>query len=595
VISPSRIVKALLISFTLAASAYGIAKLNMFGLEGMSDRIADGVYQRITAADYGADRKGQQAVSVVYLDEAGVDNLKGFGWTRFPPTYEQQWTMMDDVLQAGGAPPAGVFVDFVYLGQGGPAEGFETFRSGVANATRAAAWKDNKACTADPLMRISCIVAAGGTPMIFARPSAHELDLFTDVQKALDEVSVLSPALVRTEAYPVITRYPDMPPAQARALGVHGFDVSPAAAMYVAWCMRHDGCGVKVLKDLKAAGMAALAGRRAVSPDVGKVFDYPLDVVWGSRPDPDYLRMTKAVSGQPPACRGTSSGLLGRFWEQFQAARGPGSGHRQECPYQLSLGYDRMVAGVGLQAEDLQKLLAGRLVMVGGQFRASNDWVDSPVHGQAPGVYFHAMALDNLIESDADYRRNTDFSGTFFDSDLLKSTLIFGLAFFGIIGVMVRNSLHDRAVEMNLPPRLRSHIYGPLYLSLFLACIAVIALATELGVQFGRRAPINWIGIGFVSLGFLCYAVRETLPQDICGSLDELPLARRILRLLGQCKGYLKFEEERLLPPKPKPAARGPLDAAPGEAVSQSDPAPVAPPASPTSTPPLEEPVHVQA
>lgn len=588
-ISPNRVVKALLISFVLAASAYGLAKLNMFGLEGLSDRLADGVYQRITAADYGKDRQGQQAVSVVYLDEAGVDNLKGFGWTRFPPTYEQQWTMLDDVLQAGGAPPAGVFVDFVYLGQGGPNEGFETFRNGIAAATKADAWKDKPGCTADPLMKISCIVAAGGVPMIFARPAASDLDLFTDVQKAMDEVSVLAPALVRQEAYPVITHYPDMTPAQMKALGVHGFDVSPAAAMYVAYCMHHDGCGSKVLLDLRNEGRLALAGKPVAPPDVSKTFDYPLDVVWGSRPDPDYLRITKAVSGQSPACRGTSSGLIGRFWEQFQAARGPGAGARQECPYTLGLGYDRMVAGVGLQAEDLQKLLAGRMVMVGGQFRASNDWVDSPVHGQAPGVYFHAMALDNLIEAGADYRRNTDYSGALFDSDLLKAVLIFGLAFLGVIGVMIRNSLHDRAVETSMPPRLRVQIYLPLYLCLFMACVGVIAVATQLGVHWGRRAPINWIGIGFVSVGFLCYAVRETLPADICGSLEELPIARKILRLLGQCNSYLKFEEERLLPPRPKPAPQETQDAAPAAASPQPEPAASAP------APKIEEPVHVQA
>ena len=81
-------------------------------------------------------------------------------------------------------------------------------------------------------------------------------------------------------------------------------------------------------------------------------------------------------------------------------------------------------------------------------------------------------------------------------------------------------------------------------------------MATVLGVEFGKRAPINWIGIGFVSLGFLCYAVRETLPADICGSLEEQPLARKLLRLMGQCNQFLKFEEERLLPaacPSPRP------------------------------------------
>jgi hypothetical protein len=457
--------------------------------------------------------------------------------------------------------------------------------SARAQATKADAWADKPACTADPLMKISCIVAAGGTPLVFARPSAAELNLFTDLQKSLDRVSVLAPALVQEDAYPLATRYEGMPVQQQKALGVHGFDVSPAAALYVAWCVRNDGCGIPAMRALKQAGKDALAGKPAKSPDITRTLDFPLDVVWGSRPDPDYLRITKSVSGQPASCRGEATGVLGRFWEQFQAARGPGSGARQECPYSPSLGYDRMVAGVGLQMEDLQRLLAGRLVMVGGHFRASNDWVDSPVHGQVPGVHFHAMALDNLVEYGANYRRNTDYSGTFFDSDFLKSTLIFGLAFFGIIGVMIRNSLHDRAVEMNMPPRLRSQVYGPLYLSLFIACVAVIAFATVLGVQFGRRAPINWIGIGFVSLGFLCYAVRETLPADICGSLEEHPLARKFLRWLGQCNQFLKFEEERLLPPKPVKAAE-PVAAEPSE-----------PTPEPAATAPatIKEPVHVQA
>ena len=109
------------------------------------ERLADGVYQRITAADYGPDRRGQRAVSLVYLDETSIEAMKGYGWTRFPPTYEQQWTMLDDVLNAGGAPPAAVFVDFVYMGQGGPTDGFDAFAGGIAAATRAQAWADRPA------------------------------------------------------------------------------------------------------------------------------------------------------------------------------------------------------------------------------------------------------------------------------------------------------------------------------------------------------------------------------------------------------------------------------------------------------------------
>ena len=385
-ISASRLLKALLVSLVLAASAYGVSKLNLFGLESASDRLADQVYQRVTAAEYGKRRAGQKAVSVVYLDETSIENMKGYGWSRFPPTFEQQWLMLEDLLMVGGAPPAAMFVDFVYMGRGGAEEGFDAFVAGVAGATRAQAWAGLPGCTADPLMKIACIVAAGGTPLIFAKPSPSDLELFTDAQRELDRVAVLAPVLVREEAYPMISDY-GFPPEKARALGVSGFDVSPAMAMYAAWCVRRpDGCGIEAFRDLARGARMALEGRRTAAPDLQTVFDAPLDVVWGSRPDPDYLAMTQAVSGRASPCRAEPVGWGGRLLEQMAGLRGPADGARQECPYTLSVGYDRLVAGHGLQEKDLARLLAGKLVMVGGHFRASSDWVDSPVHGQVPGV-----------------------------------------------------------------------------------------------------------------------------------------------------------------------------------------------------------------
>ncbi|HEX5263970.1 MAG TPA: CHASE2 domain-containing protein, partial [Phenylobacterium sp.] len=448
-----RIFKALLVSLLLGLSAYAVAKINLFGLEGASDDLGDAVYQRITAADYGADRKGQREISVVYLDESSMEAMKGFGWNRFPPTYDQQWQMFDDVMSVGGAPPAAIYADYVYTGQGGSTEGWPAFLAGVAKATHADQWKDARGCQADPLTKIACIEASGGTPLIFAKPSPAELEIFTDVQRQLDEVSVLAPALVGARAYPMVITY-DFDKATARARGVHNFDISPAMALYAAWCLRQDdACGIVEFKLLKTRAEAALA-RSPLSPmDATGTFNAPLDVVWGSRPDPAYLTMTKAVTGQPAPCRGAGSGWIERLGEQAAGLRGPGAGARQECPYALTLGYDRIVSGLGLQQSDLQRLLAGKLVLMGGQFRASNDWVDSPVQGEAPGVHLHAMAIDNLMEDGADYRRT---GVQVLDSDLLKSLIIAALAFCGVMGVMARNSLLDHARETRAEAKLRA-------------------------------------------------------------------------------------------------------------------------------------------
>jgi hypothetical protein len=546
----SRILKALLVSLLLAGSAYAVAKLNLFGLESASDRLADGVYQRITAADYGADRKGQRLISVVYLDETSMEAMKGYGWTRFPPTYDQQSQMFDDLMQVGGAPPAAVYADFVYTGQGGPNEGFDTFINGIAGDTKASVWQGSPGCQVDPLIKIACIEAAGGTPFIFAKPSPAELDIFTDVQRRLDAVSVLAPALVNVEAYPMVTDY-GFDAAKNTRLAVHAFDVSPALAMFTAWCLRlPDACGVPVLVQLRARAPQAIAGKVFAPTDLTGVFDAPLDVVWGSRPDPDYLAITKSVTGQPAPCRAAATGWLQRLGEQMAGFRGPPTGARQECPYDLTLGYDRMVSGLGLQSSDLARVLAGRLVMVGGQFRTSNDWVESPVQGQAPGVHYHAMALDNLVEDGVNYRRNANMM---FDSDLLKSILIAALAFFGVMGVMARNSLLDHAINTRMEPKLRTVVYGPLYLAIFGVSIGVVALATWLGVSLLHRAPINWIGIYACVLGFLFYATRQTLPADILGSIEHLPWVQRTMAAHRRFRQTLKFEEDRLFKPRAPP------------------------------------------
>jgi hypothetical protein len=560
-----RLLKALMVSLLLALSAYAVAKLDLFGLESSSDRLADQVYQRITAADYGRDRKGQRAISVVYLDEASMQAMKSFGWTRFPPTYDQQWTMLDDLMTVGGTPPAAMYVDFVYTGQGGPGDGFETFFAGVAAATKATRWAGVPACHADPLIKIACILAAGGTPIIFAKPSPADVPLFTDIQRRLDGVAVLAPAIVGEHSYPLVTHY-SFPATANAGLGVHGFDISPAMAMYAAWCLRRtDACGETLFAGLSARAKAAIAAKApgTATTQADADFGAPMDVVWGSRPDPDYLAMTAAVTGRPAPCRGEGAGWRDRLLEQLAGLRGRGAGARQECPYALTLGYDRMVAGLGLRSGDLNRLLGGKMVMVGGQFRASNDWVESPVHGQAPGVQYHAMALDNLIEDGADYRRNTSM---LFDSDLLKSLLVAALAFCGVMGVMVRNNLLDRAVAGGAEARLRARVYGPLYVLMFAVSVGVVVAATWIGVTYAHRAPINWIGISACAIGFLFYATRQTLPADIIGSVEHLPAVRRVLAIGRLSRRWLKFEEDRLLTP------RAPIAPAPNPATAKEPP-----------------------
>ena len=54
-------------------------------------------------------------------------------------------------------------------------------------------------------------------------------------------------------------------------------------------------------------------------------------------------------------------------------------------------------AAFGLRNEDLFDLMEGSFVLIGGNFRGGGDLMTTPLHTRLPGVYYHAVALDNLL------------------------------------------------------------------------------------------------------------------------------------------------------------------------------------------------------
>jgi hypothetical protein len=57
-------------------------------------------------------------------------------------------------------------------------------------------------------------------------------------------------------------------------------------------------------------------------------------------------------------------------------------------------------SSLGLRNEDLFALMEGSYVFIGGNFRGSGDLMVTPLHTRLPGVYYHAVALDNLLAFD---------------------------------------------------------------------------------------------------------------------------------------------------------------------------------------------------
>lgn len=78
------------------------------------------------------------------------------------------------------------------------------------------------------------------------------------------------------------------------------------------------------------------------------------------------------------------------------------------CPYTRALTLSELRAP-DADGSRLADMLTGRYVMIGAALSGFNDTVLSPVHDSIPGVFMHAMALDNLLTYQNDYKRAVEW------------------------------------------------------------------------------------------------------------------------------------------------------------------------------------------
>ena len=106
----------------------------------------------------------------------------------------------------------------------------------------------------------------------------------------------------------------------------------------------------------------------------------------------------------PEACALRDTGVAARLraslrntWLAFIGRTPP------SCVYSDTLNAATLLTQA--DPDGLTSLIKGRIVMVGTSYREAGDLQDIPNVGKVPGVYVHAMALDNLIENGARYTR----------------------------------------------------------------------------------------------------------------------------------------------------------------------------------------------
>lgn len=361
--------------------------------------------------------------------------------------------------------------------------------------------------------------------------------------------------------------------------GVDHYDLSPASALFAAHCLSRG-----TSPDEKCAALVNRLELANPVPDLNfkpenikeftpehiswpAAFYNSQSVVWGAGLKPFAKTAEPADDGIPlqhiinRASRVTPVCAERHLWRQIDTAlRNHSETTETACLHSLNAPYHD-VAGV-LPSELVHKLLHNRLVLVGIKDVAGADWILSPVHGNVPGVFLHAMALDNLIRWGPNYRQ---ISGGLFDkSDFIETGLLWFLLILGTVGVCFHkrrnlNKGDDEIASENISVtvveahteyvsaaglesesvtlinvqvekisfwrRVKEFIQRTnivLYMTIFLFSLSLLWLALICAQNVGSPEPINWLGVYQTSIGFGIFQMRKEIAASVSSGLKNI-------------------------------------------------------------------------
>ncbi|MFD1557963.1 CHASE2 domain-containing protein [Paraburkholderia silviterrae] len=98
----------------------------------------------------------------------------------------------------------------------------------------------------------------------------------------------------------------------------------------------------------------------------------------------------------------------------------------------------------------LEHALNNRVVMIGTARQFSSDYINSPIHGRIPGVYLHAMALDNLDTYGANYKHVAALALSTDRDHLCLFALVFGAVLVVALVRILKNLTRKEAQRQKL-------------------------------------------------------------------------------------------------------------------------------------------------
>lgn len=455
-----------------------------FGLGGATSRLSQDVALRALGPFYPT---GESPISIVLVDDKSLDVLQ----RDYVLSYDDWRELLDAVSCAG---PKAVFIDLIFLR---PHEGYDRLPPELLELlARDGSTEPRDGCVSRAPIFVADLVE-GELPSGFASTgNARELrlrSLTTPVNWEADDRSYPLWAEVKDET----ADWGRLPRARRGTWAGRcgNFVPYPALLLYLQDRGKIVPSGEGCVSDLLASGrmddswppLPVGAPRMVVSwgyfPAVRPLGfdDMVADPYCDQYKSSEYTDLKRFVTSLSQLLMDffQNSQYLEKIWE-------PKS--RQPCLYFPAISAWKVLVdafsipehATEARASPLRLLFENRFVLIGSHVTAAHDSQVSPIHGQIPGVFMHAMALDNLLRNDSRVWRPppTFWEGYGFLPSLGWDSIV---EWAMILCIVLVNHLLSR------------HGHGKLFIATVGALMSIgVATFTALVLLW---SPINWAGV----------------------------------------------------------------------------------------------------
>ena len=438
-----------------------LLQMDLFGYGEATKRFTEVLAFQLFAPAYtGGHPKG---MTVLLVDDNGLDEMQ----TTWPLSYEEHAGLLRRLVDFR---PAAIMVDILFLDDRRTKEGdrgFEALREIVAEP----AIPSDGGPPVPVFLATTEELASNPVSDTFARDEEPAAGAGERWDEGVQYVVVASQDSVRQSLH-----YP-----LSSGAGAEGQDQGAAYEIYRFLCNSRDdfGCVDRKVRD--------------------ENYGYPMYVYWSVEPPP--LNVGQADRGI--FCRTIPSYPM-YFAERASERFAP---YYQTCPPVdtiLARDFFHSKYRNTKRAKDLfGAAFTDKVVFYGVSLEGLRDVVQTPNHGLTPGVYLHAMALDNLITLGRDYQRPSR-------KILFGTTTVTGLVQIGILAILA-------VISLGVSLRLKGFRFSfleknwPIFtLVLTVGMFVFSAIVGVLQLKVFHGVPINIIGLSLIAplspvmLRFLC-------------------------------------------------------------------------------------------